>query len=809
MRDDKRGKMTSSPRSYYLEIFLVCFASLLLEISYTRLISFKLFYYYTYLIIGLALLGIGSGGVFVAISSRLRRMELTALLAACSVAAGVATIVSYFVIAGVSIDTKAIWAAENIGANISRLLLICVALFSTFIAVGVMIASLFGRFPERINALYFADLLGAGMACAVVVPLMKLVGPPGCIFGAGLIFAVTGARLSFERRGPLFAVAAVSGVVLAIGMVFPGLLPNMTTDPMKTVKKNTDTLFTKWSPVFRVDVTHNFWGTEDAFRILHHDGLWGSAIYRFNGDLGMLTKFDSDERSFPFRVLDRPPDDVLIIGAAGGHEILASLYFKARNINAVELNPVTVSLLTDEFADYTGHLTEKPEVNLVNDDGRSYLARDDTAYDLIFFVAPDSYSAMNAATSGAFVLTESYLYTAEMIVESLEHLTDDGVVCMQFGEFAYDTKPNRTARYVATAREALHSLGIDDHGRHMLVATSAGFIPVSTILLKRTPFTDDEIERFVGNVPEVKGAAARYAPGRELDSGPVNEIITLDDGLLVPWFENHRYDVSPITDDSPFFWHFARFSTVLDEFGERVSKIDTEDAIGERLLLLLLAVSIVFASVLLLLPFVAIRKTWAALPRKPASALYFSALGLGFMFFEVSLIQKLTLFLGYPTYSLTVTLMSILIFTGLGSLLTGRYQERRNEALLVLLGVLAGLTVFYQFGIEIVTDALLPAPLAVRIFVAFCFLAPLGLCLGAFMPLGLTTLSRLTDHRDEYIAWGWAVNGFFSVIGSVLTTMLSMTFGFRVVLMLGLGAYALAVVTLRSIPLLPGSGPGD
>src|SRR5690606_4711674 len=135
----------------------------------------------------------------------------------------------------------------------------------------------------------------------------------------------------------------------------------------------------------------------------------------------------------PFRVLgDEPPARELIIGSAGGQEILTSLYFKAPNIEAVELNPVTTSLLTDHFADYTGHLPERPEVHLTQGDGRSYLARQDGQYDLVWFVAPDSYAATNAASSGAFVLSESYLYTKEMIKETLEHLTDDGIMVVQF-----------------------------------------------------------------------------------------------------------------------------------------------------------------------------------------------------------------------------------------------------------------------------------------------------------------------------------------------------------------------------------------
>jgi len=790
--------MTERPRRFYLDIFLISFAALLLEISYTRVVSFKLFYYYTYLIIGFALLGIGSGGVFVAISTRLSRAPLQRLLALSCLAGAAATGLGYLVISETPLATDRIWGPGVL--EIGKLLLICAALFATFLAVGVSIASLFARHPESIHPLYFADLVGAGVACAAVVPLMRLLTPPGCVFLAGAVLALCGARLSLGLSRPLLAACAALGVALGLGALRPDLLPEPVTEAHKTIKRDTPRLFSRWSPVFRVDLTLVGGDRPDDVRIIHHDGLWGSTLHRWDGNVGSLTRFDRDERSFPFKVTEEPPREVLIIGAAGGHEILASLYFGADRVTAVELNPVTQSLLTTHFADYTGDLARHPALTLVNDEGRSFLARKGGRYDVIFFVAPDSYSAMNAATAGAFVLSESYLYTVEMIVESLEHLTEGGIIAMHFGEFAYDAKPNRTARYVGTAREALARLGVEHPERHLLVATTPSFLQLSTILVKRQPFTEKEVENFLANTARLPGAVARFAPGRQLDDGPVTRAITLSGAALERFYADYPYDVRPIFDDAPFFWHFARFRTVLAEFAEPL-RGDTEDSIGERVLIVLVAVSALFAGAFLLLPFVAIRDTWAALPRKAHSFGLFAAIGLGFMFFEITLIQKLTLFLGYPTYSLTVTLASILVSTGLGSLLAGRWTEgRRERAAGLLFAGIAVLTAFYLAAMGPVTDAFLGSPLALRVAVAAAMIAPLGLALGAFMPLGLATVASLTSHSAAYVAWGWAVNGFFSVLGSVLTTMLSMAFGFRTVLVLGLLAYALAATLLWRLP---------
>src|SRR5207248_1759034 len=253
---------------------------------------------------------------------------------------------------------------------------------------------------------------------------------------------------------------------------------------------------------------------------------------------------------------------------AGGNEVLASLYFDAAHIDAVELNPVTYRFVTGKFADYDGHFTDNPRVNYVIDEGRGYLARSDRKYGLIWYPAPDSYSATNAATSGANVLSESYLYTREAITDSFDHLQPGGTLAAQSGEFDHDARPT--------------------------------------------------------------------------------------------------------TDDAPFFWHFTPYDDVISNFSHPIRRGDAEIALGERVLLLLLVVAVVLAAIFLLLPFVAVRSIWRGFPRKPRSALYFASIGLGFIFFEITLIQRLTLFLGYPTYSLTVTLASILIFTGVGAFLSSR-----------------------------------------------------------------------------------------------------------------------------------------
>jgi hypothetical protein len=332
-----------------------------------------------------------------------------------------------------------------------------------------------------------------------------------------------------------------------------------------------------------------------------------------------------------------------------------------------------------------------------------------------------------------------------------------------------------------------------------MVANGSGDFDATTILLKRTPFSGEEVERFWTAVANAPRNAGWYAPGKPLREGVITRLITLPSKELAAEFRSYKYDITPVFDDSPFFWHFARFRDVLR--GQRDTKrLDIEDGFGERIILFLFGLGIVYAAAFLMLPFFVIRKIWLELPHKALTAVYFAAIGMGFMFYEVVLIQKLTLLLGYPTYSLSVTLAAVLAFTGIGSFLSTRYAANYRAALGVLIGVILAVTLFYQFGMDSIVEASLPHALAVRVGLAVLMLLPLGLCLGGFMPIGLAVAAAHTVHREQYVAWGWAVNGFFSVISSILATILSMTLGFTMVMNIALALYLIAAAALLAIP---------
>ncbi|MEP6623240.1 MAG: hypothetical protein ABJC79_02255, partial [Acidimicrobiia bacterium] len=586
---------TEGPRAglgvrHTVVIFLVSLAGLLLEVGYTRIVSFKLFYYYVYLVLGLALLGIGSGGIFVVVWPRLRQAATDTVIAVCSIVGAVSIAAGYFVVARVKIDTLQIWdyGSRTSFKNLGMLGIVCLALFASFIALGIIVSTLLGRGGSRVGGLYFADLIGAGLGCAMAIPLIVTLGPPQVVMLSALIFGVVGIVVMPKDR---LAVVPVGIMVVALAVLSTGIaLPDVTAEPSKG-RPNGTPAASDWGPVFRVDAFQlpdvSKPGHPLPFMSLWHDGTFGSIIPKFDGNAAATTRFNDDPRSLPFGTLGAPPGHTLIIGSAGGNEIVAALHYKSKLIDGVELNPVTVDLVKHRFRKYSGDLAHQPGVNIHQGDGRSYLARTDNKYDLVWFVAPDSYAANNAASSGAFVLSESYLYTTQMIKESLRHLTDRGMIVVQFGELNFRDAPNRTSRYVMTARRALSQMGIKDPGAHLIVSpyitNKTG--DLATVMVKRTPFTATEVVRYQAAVQKVPLGSTAWAPGLPKGPGIVPRLIDADNAQAAAVAATYPRQISAVSDDSPFFWHFSSFSNVIRNFTDPIDPIDPGIVIGERVLL--------------------------------------------------------------------------------------------------------------------------------------------------------------------------------------------------------------------------------
>ncbi|MDQ3737839.1 MAG: hypothetical protein M3337_01555 [Actinomycetota bacterium] len=791
-----------------LTAFVIGFVTLTLEIAYTRVISFKLFYYYTYFVIGLALLGLGAASAVTSLSARLRSIDTYRLVQLVAPAAAIAGIVGYAVVARIPTQAGLIWEGSGGEATsqLLRLFVLSLSLTAVFFAVGLLLASLIVVEVRNVRRLYFWDLAGAALGCLAAVPLQATVGPPAMILGALTLLAVLGVVAASMGRGNVVATGGVVALVL-VGAVVAGQL-KVRTDDSKTVRDSDEIAAGGWGPVFRVDAVD----LGDVY-FLSHDGLLGSTIYQYDGTPATTERFAADARQIPFAAFDGDEPRVLIIGAAGGNEVQAALTYGVSHVDAVELNPVTVSLLRDDLAEFSGNITDNPKVNYVQGDGRTFLARSDEEYDIVWFVAPDSYAASNAATSGAFVLSESYLYTEEMIQTAYDHLSPGGVVVAQFGDVQLDAQSTRTARYLVTARQALADR-VDSFADHSALITESGegFLGrISTIMLFRPEVDAGTAERVQAVLPNVPLASAQYLPGAARADGVLSDLITGSPEEFDRIVEDYPYEISSIDDDQPFFWHFTSFGTVLTDWN--LSDFDDpEIAVGERLLLVLLLLATVVAGLMLFVPFAVTRRRNRAetrLPRRFGFFVYFTALGLGFMLIEISMIQRFALLLGFPTLSLSVSLFTLLLATGVGAGLSGAVRRLGRWALPAVTAVLIVLAVIYIAVSDPLTEAALSWSQGMRIALVFALLFPIGLLLGVFLPTGMDAVVRATDtsgsDRDRSVAWCWAVNGFFSVLGSSLTTVISMEFGFNRALVSGLVLYVVATAVMQagSMPTPP------
>jgi hypothetical protein len=786
---------------------MVGFVGLTLEIAYTRIVSFKLFYYYTYFVIGLALLGFGVSATVVALSSRLRHRDPLDTVRVLAPAIGLLGVLSYLLVARLPTDVNQIWVSPGLGRAFGELLVVVVlalALTAVFFGLGLIISLLIVVDAADVRKLYFWDLAGAALGCLLAVPLQLTIGPPAMVLSSLVAFAVLGGVIALQQgRGKGLALGGV--IVTAIVGLGVGTL-DVRTDATKTLRLADEVEGGDWGAVFRVDAVQGF----GPVKILHHDGLWGSSIWEYDGTPATTERFSRDGRQIPWAALGRTPERLLIIGAAGGNEIQAALTYGVGHVDAVELNPITHDLLTDTFAEYSGNIANLPNVNYVQGDGRTFLARSDERYDLIWFVAPDSYAASNAATSGAFVLSESYLYTREMIETAFDHLSPDGLMVAQFGDFDFDARPTRTARYLVTARDAIADR-VDDFAAHSVLIVEEAELDisrVSTIVLSPDAFDPADAERVVAAIGNVPGARAVHLPGGGgTNEGVTARIITGDDAAVDALVDGYQYDISTITDDRPFFWHFTPYDDVVTNFSRGLE--NSEIAIGERLLLMLLTVAVVVAAVLLALPFLISRRRGDApavsVPGRWRLLVYFAALGLGFMLVEISMIQRFALLLGYPTLSLSVSLFTLLIATAIGARFSEWIQRDTRTRLWMTLGAMWVVGIAYVLVSDPVTERVLAWSEPLRIGLVLVMLFPVGVLLGMFLPTGIDRARAMAGDAGaddgRLVAWCWAVNGFFSVIGSTSTTMLSMTFGFDRTLVIGLVLYvvATAVLSVRGV----------
>jgi hypothetical protein len=788
---------------------------LALQVTFTRVFSLMIWHHFTYLVIGVALLGSGAAGTFLSVkgwSVEQIRNRLWMIAAGFSVA----IVVTLALIAWVQFDPL---RADQLPRTIVGLVLYFSALFTTFFLGALVIVGAFRLRQVATHRLYFADLMGAATATLASVWIVRGIGGPStlllqALLAAGAAWLLQPARPS--RRWAPLALAGVVAVLFVGSLVRPVQLPVPDSKSLSwalDISGSEAPEYTRWNPAARVDVTAPALletpmivggvsqrylderrallpdGEPLELRFVTLDGTSMTGLYRFDGDLAPFDFLRHTIIAAPYLLAPENPS-YLAIGVGGGLDILLAKQHNASEITAIDLNSDVIRLLEGPYAEYTGSLADDPTIRLVASEGRSFLMSDRGVYDVIQGIGLDNVVALS---SGAYVLAESYLYTVEAVQLALEQLSENGVWSWTRNT---STPPGEVLRLAGIAAEALENMGIASPESHMMMVANED-VSTITLVVSRAPIGAEGAARLESWAAD-NGFPVLHHPLQELETPFGAYLFATDRRTFEQAYPLH---IEPVYDDHPFYYNFYRFSNLRPN-PEFSGTISTRFPVGNIILLTMMTCSLGAALLFILLPLLRFRRQGLRLTNSASTLTYFSALGIAFIFVEIVLIQRFTLFIGQPTIAATTTIASLLLASGVGSLLAQRWvtSARRLRWTLALLG---GLIIVYAVGLKPLLDMLLFVPATGRLLIAMLLILPLGVLMGAPFPTGL---SRLSENDADVVPWAWGLNGVFSVLGSTLVIIVSMAWNFTVALLLGAFFYSVAfwvVPALWSRVLIP------
>ncbi len=806
-----------------IQLFAVACVSatlLMTELALTRIFSVVMYYHFAFLAISLALFGLSASGVFAYLRRKqFDRRPTGTLLASQSLVYAGCTIVALFALVRLRVGLT--YSPQNLALMLTIYALAALPFFSG----GLVITLAIVRLSARINAVYAADLTGAALGCLLLIPLLDRLGAPGVVLAAAALASI--AALLFAPRPQRVRTAAIGAVIMVVPLA--GQLSGLAGFDVKDTKghQSDRILFSKWNSFSRIGVydrEHGDWSLSAAYdgalpdtKYMDIDSAASTPIPRMNADLSNVQYLRYELTALAYHLKERlevggsrlgvggsrlgvgglgsgtpatPGFTALVIGPGGGRDLVSALVFGASQVEGVEINPIIADdVMRGQFREFSGGIYTHPRVSIFVDDGRSFVRRTPERYDVIQASLVDTWAATAA---GAYTLTENTLYTVEAFGDYLDHLTDTGILSIT--RWVFDG-----LRLVSLAQEACAARGWDPASRIAIVQHDR----IATFLLKKSPFTRDEVQaihdtaarlRFqILYAPAVDGLPLE-APMETIEPQLVGGTNIADYARLIrtadraQFYRDYPQDIRPTTDDRPFFFHTTKlrnqFQVVLGRnmlFGNGLSAL----------------LALMLISGVLVVLFVVGPLALAGGNRPPgwsAWLVYFGALGAGFMLIEVSILQRFVLLLGHPVYSLTVTLFSLLLGTGLGSALSRRLRgpHLRRAAALTLASI-AATTVMCMLALAPLVAWAVPFARASRIAIAFATLLPLGMMLGIPMPAGIELLRTRTP---DMITWAWGMNGALSVVGATSAIFVAMNWGFGMTLLGAAMIYLLALVAL-------------
>jgi hypothetical protein len=780
------------------------------EVMLTRIFSVTMWYHFSFMVISIALFGLTIGAIVVYLYPDRFPSEMTShYMALSSLLFSIAIVLSFLF----HINMR--FSGQDSLVGILTLLLTYLVVSIPFLFSGICVTLALTRNSGQVSRLYAADLAGAAAGSLLVIATLEVMDGPTAIFFVSFIaslgaFAFTW-NLKMGRMRQLSALSALFLGLFALGHTFL-VLNQAAVLRIAWVKGGYEAppLYEKWNSFSRITVE----GDPLRSEVPRDYGINSLVARQYSvrqlflkidaGALTVLTAYDGDLEPLAYLKSDvsniahfiRDDASVLVVGSGGGRDILSALVFDQKEIVAVELNQDITDAVNQHFGEFTGHLDRDPRVTFVNDEARSYLERSPSQYDILQLSLIDTWAATAA---GAFVLSENSLYTREAWDVFLNRLNQDGILSVS--RWYHNELPGEIYRLAALASSALLDFNVERPAEHIVIVRNVrpedvnGPDGIGTLLLSRKPFSDQELD-ILERVSAEAEFDITFSPRGTSDPNLAN-ILSGQDPYEVA--KSFPINIAPPTDDSPFFFQMLRLRDIYDQGlrsqGQLGSNIRAVYILGN---LLIITVGLTVAFILLPLSLSTRRGA-----RKQSIQdigpffVYFLGIGLGFILIEISMLQRLTIFLGHPTFSLSVVLFSLLLSTGAGSYLTRHIEPlEANRKGMIRLGILLVVVLISGIVTPVVIETFRGAATPVRILVAVAILIPLGLTMGSAFPLGMKIASIRTQR---FTPWFWGINGAASVCGSVLAVVLALTFSISFAHWTGLASYILAFVAFAWI----------
>lgn len=805
-------------RRYWIDsvaVGAIAGATIGFELLQTKVLSALYYNHAVYVTVAIALMGFGISGVAISLAGArlLPKARNLAALCAAGLAAGM------FLSLGIASHVPT-WLGDLPPAT--KLILSYAILVVPFLFAGAAIGFLFMANGTRIHTLYMVDLV---VSAAFVLGFVLLLEPLGA---AGFAWTCIGVALAaslilgVSAGVPRLQLAAVPVLLLGGLILVPANFVGQRPEPYKTsaeyFREDEEAVATRWTVTAKIDV----WPHGDATRVHGRDPDGTPADMMITQDNDAHTNMlgaSARERIFEAArrgdaveppdiayLLRTDPEEVLVIGVGGGKDVVTARAYGSQRIMGAELNSATVDLVSGEFRDYAVW-PNWPDIELIATEGRHFVRTGGRGpYDVIMMSGVDTFAALS---SGAYVLSENYLYTVEAMRDYLGALKPGGI--LTFYRWFFQT-PRESLRLANLYLEAAEEMGWSNPERSIMVVASGGW--AATFIKNDAAFTPEEVATVVDQA-ERHGWAMIHIP----QVLPVEEQAALQDRLftqapelaiareaftqlLGPGADRRRlereyvFNITPVWDDRPFFFEYHRPSGMegVDEewlkggsgAGDEMTALRSSAV--HSVLYLLLGLSAGFGTLAMLGPLFIFSRQGLQVENGIPLAVVFGTLGLGFMLVEVGLMQRLALYLGHPMYSVAVVLAGMLLFAGIGAYLAGLLRMPLNAK--VGFGMLgsAALTVLWVMAAPAMLEATAGWSLAWRVTLCLASLAPIGVVMG--IPFA-TCLRYLEDRHPAFIPWAWGINGITSVLASIAAVAMAMRMGFTMVVLAGALVYGL------------------